>query len=819
MNRHNFTTTHRRKNIRTARVPARRGVASILSMMFLVLFGSLAAAMAVVAQGNLRTADSNLRISRALSAAETGLVFATHRLEDETRRFVVHKGVIDEEFAERLWMGTYTSTDGDVTVLPPRGYTVNGPPPAGIVHAVRDGHLADDHSFIASPGDAALPEIDTEFGTLRVRPIALTANNDGSPNPAGPSFRLRYDLLTNGHVRVTSVGIDRDVTRTISMDFRITKKIEYALLSVNRVMIGKNVMVEGPLGSRYGIEPNEMNAPNGHPLIMRSDFFYLNPQLDDKLDLFYSRVAQFDVDGDGRLRPNHPIESQGLAGTEFVDYTGNGYVDDFDIFMQHYDTNGNGQIVYDLDLAAAAGISASSIDFDDDIQLARLIDQAMPDRNGDGQVTHTDTLLGYNDGVIDARDMYAKVRGRLGFAVARDAWESAQGEAYQRHAVHGPIRPGLETAPVRFEVSDEEMLEITTDLFDESQSVFTSMANTGLSFEDQVNANTGGTVILPGDDGHPGWEGVPYGSAAPYDYYNRPIYRDMTFKNVRIPRGTNAVFENCTFIGVTFIDTESDNEHFNWNIAGAISRDENEHGHVTYNPMFPGTVAVLDGDAVEDTRVYSNNIRFHNSTFLGTITGITPGHYTHWRNKIQMTGETRFYIDVDDHDLAQQPDAPVLQAHLNELSESDVEELQKSSILMPGWSMDVGSFTSDPDADPADIPTIKLKGTIVAGILDIRGNADVHGTLLMTFRPTIGEHPLVFVPEDCATCLAAFSTTIGYFGPEFGDFEGLSPDDDDFQGFGEIRLRYDPDAKLPDGVPWPVRAESLPHTYREGGAL
>ncbi|MEY5032583.1 MAG: hypothetical protein RL354_1614, partial [Planctomycetota bacterium] len=36
-------------------------------------------------------------------------------------------------------------------------------------------------------------------------------------------------------------------------------------------------------------------------------------------------------------------------------------------------------------------------------------------------------------------------------------------------------------------------------------------------------------------------------------------------------------------------------------------------------------------------------------------------------------------------------------------------------------------------------------------------------------------------------------------------------------GFGEIRLRYDPDAKLPDGIPWPASVEPVADSYREGG--
>ena len=92
----------------------------------------------------------------------------------------------------------------------------------------------------------------------------------------------------------------------------------------------------------------------------------------------------------------------------------------------------------------------------------------------------------------------------------------------------------------------------------------------------------------------------------------------------------------------------------------------------------------------------------------------------------------------------------------------------------------------------------------------MRGTADVHGTLLMTFRPTSGAGPLFYggMPD-------AFNTTIGYFGPSDGDGEGTDPADADFDGYGEITLRYDPDAKLPDGIPWPIRIGADPTTYVE----
>ena len=803
-------------------------------MMFMVIFSSLAAVMAVVAQGNLRTADSAMKVSRAMSAAETGLVFAARRLASESSRFVVEKGVVTDVFGHDLWLGTYdVNVDGAVEVLPPVGYTET-PPAIGVVEAVRNAHLADVHWLIIEPGDASLPEIDG-FGTLRVRPIALTT--DG----LGPYFRLKYELVATAPiVRVTAQGVDGNITRTIQMDFRINKKIEYAILSPNRIMIGKNVRVEGPLGSRYGVyppdhanagapNPDELNAANGDPLVMRSDFYYLNPALDITLDLFYSNVADFDVDGDSRLRPDHPIEGPGAAG--FVDYDLDEYVDDFDLFLAHYDTNADGVVEIAIEF------------FNIDNQLARLIDEAYPDRDGDGVLgSQSDIDLGYNDGFLDGKDRYAKVHGRLMFAVAQTDWDTANGASYQT-VVQGPGRVDLDQAPVSFEVSDQELREITSDMFSDTQTWFEQEANTGILFGDENSGQVQAGILAGGTyDPVGAWEEVPYGAhaagGAPYDYYQRQVYTNMTFTNVRIPMGNNGLFENCTFEGVTFIETDSDcdvdtcDNSENWNYAGAWKwGDANGDGLMTTDemePHFDGLDAPTNGaGAWPDTRVRSNNIRFNNCTFLGSIAGIRPGEYTHWRNKIQITGETRFYIDPDDPDLLQEiadghPDAPGWQATIQGMDPTDIEELQKSSLLMIGWSVDVGNFTNEQAADPDLTPKVKLKGTIVAGILDIRGTADVFGTLLMTFRPRQAVPPL---PDPNAGPLAwgglpdAFNTTIGYFGRSDGDGEGVDRDDATFDGFGEITLRYDPNAKLPDGIPWPIQINAEPLTYVEGGSM
>ena len=216
----------------------RRGVASVLAMMFLVLFGSLAVAMAVVAQGNLRTADSGLRVSRAMSAAETGLVFGARRLREQAGRFVVTEGVIEAAFAEELWLGTLPSDDFDV--LPPDGFS-EGTEPDGIMQAVFYLHdEIDTHAIEVLAGDASLPTMDTTLGVLEVKPIPI------SDEANGPYFRLRYELVdSEPFIRITSRGFDGNIVRELSMDFRVGKKIEFAAISPNRT-------------------PNRLRAPASH---------------------------------------------------------------------------------------------------------------------------------------------------------------------------------------------------------------------------------------------------------------------------------------------------------------------------------------------------------------------------------------------------------------------------------------------------------------------------------------------------------------------------------------------------------------------------
>ena len=132
---------------------SRRGVAAVLAMMFLILFGSLSAAMAIASRGNITTAATQLHVNRAQSAAETGLAIARARLAEAANRFLVSESTVSGAFGVSLWTGN-TSSLGTVQVLPPRTGRQDLSPPNGLATALAQVHALD-QGTIASLGVAS----------------------------------------------------------------------------------------------------------------------------------------------------------------------------------------------------------------------------------------------------------------------------------------------------------------------------------------------------------------------------------------------------------------------------------------------------------------------------------------------------------------------------------------------------------------------------------------------------------------------------------------------------------------------------------------
>lgn len=960
-----FGPNTRRRIRRADAKHARRGVASVLSMMFLVMFGSLAIAMAVASQGNVRTAHTHLHVMKAQGAAETGLAIAEQHLADAISRFVVEKGTVDSGFATRLWSGTTTSGDGRVEVVAAPSGRADQVQTRGIADALLNAHYADANivrvSGYPTTADTFAPAGDVDTSVFRdedwVRTPLVAIDDDADRSGAMPAaYQITYAPLASGTgVRIIVTGFSsigaggtayhgasggyagfggagglaggRPVTRVVQQDYSIVKRPGHVILSPSRILIGKNVHVEGELGARF----DDVAQENGDPMTIKSDFFGLDAQLDTRLRRFFDALQNSDIDGDNRLRVNHPSEGAALpADTDtdndgspdgaYADITNDGYLDEFDIFVNYYDRNHDARVTLSTALTRGTIAENQSPEFTADDDLALLVDSASPDRNRNGVSGFTDSnrngrwdagetmadvrnnrnadqVLGWRDGFIDRKDNYSKVRGRLVFKVGQQAWQAAN-SGYQSQ-LRGPILPDRGKTAQKFSASDRDLPPIDASSFTNTQSPL-KLAADGDTFERQVAVQIGvATSQLPTyiesnadstaprfwrsdlDDsvvysrtGRHLWERMPFNSPSYVDFYYRPRYENMTFRNVQIPQGNNGLFINCKFIGVTYVRSYVDNTHTNWQNYGKMQWNDTSgrpvevtdpldksdflrytSGNIIDGPAnyaaFPDPPVINNQTrtgAERNTKLYSNNIRFHDCLFVGSMVSDTPASYAHVRNKMQFTGSTRFSQTNPDN-----PDDPTLNPDAD-----DMEEIEKSSLMLPNYSVDVGSFNSPTDTYTGDnAPTgqnMQLKGTIVAGVLDARGNTSIEGTLMMTFAPTAGQGPL----QENGVAVgnpANFNISLGYFGPEDGDGESLDPEtlpivngrritgydlDGDgiadkphdytptadelaagaaavpFYGYGRIDLKWNPDLPMPDGIMLPLSITPTRLTYKEG---
>ncbi len=727
-----------------------RGVAAILAMIFLVVFSSLAAAMAIVAQGNLSTADTHMKLNRALSAAETGMQFIVYRLNLATAQVLTTDGLIDDTNAGALWDATRAQLLAD---LQNELHNVSEPVEAGTALVV---------------GPISLGAADPAFmTTFTPHPIA-NEDYDGPYYDREPYLGMGVSNaspldITWVRVRVESSDgpAGRQITRGIEIDFKIDKKVRFAILSKSRVMIGRNVMIDGPVGSRF----METNLDNGHPVQMESDFRGLDSQLDADLDALIGTLITNDMDGDNRINVYDATETAGLADPVGLDSNGDSYIDDYDMFLDHFDTGGDGAIsAIELD-------TANNIVTD---QLLTLID------------TFGDPMrVGYNDGFIDNDDQYAKIRGHVMIKADLAGWESGaadpdgDGVGFYQDFFQGLIDSSHNTAPLTFNANDVTVHQFESTDFDVSTfrnmtapDSFATQSAQQIAQHDPNDPNTPQPVGATTEE-------VPFGSAHPYDYYDRPVYENMTFTNVRIPKGTNALFKNCKFIGVTFVETTAANDDPNYNYAGMQEADG--------SLKFPGMQAQVGGVPVADTKTVANNLRFDGCRFEGGVVSDAPTDYTHVRNKISLTGTTDFVIDGS-----------------TQLSQTEKDLFKRSTLLAPHYSIEMGTFVDA--SDPNE--TVDLSGTIVAGVIDVRGQVSINGTLLTTFEPTSNQGPVI------GNTSPQFNTTLGYFPSSAGDLEAELPS----TGLGRIQIRYDESLAMPDGILGPI--EILPNfmTYRETGA-
>jgi Tfp pilus assembly protein PilX len=769
----------------------RRGAAAVLAMLFLSIMTVLAVAMFSVSGVNVQTSANLSDVSRAHAAAESGLRWAVFRLSNMTRPKTT-VGVITPAVANTMWTQATTG--------------------------IRD-RFASDLGAVRGPTNAVITVTKT---STQVSTSDVPTDGGTGPMFRIVLRQLgTVDGLDTRYLRVTSTGQYRGAVRTVSMNFQIEKRSKYAVVGRVPIQLGRNTIVEGPVAMAVAgkYPPILMLSDFMHfDSNLKTKLQNWNNFLKGSSTVSGQTVKNH-IGYDNRVSVNNPTEYPLAYNAGYRDTNGDANIDEYDLFLKQYDANNDKRVstaeftnpstgqLYDDNLFKGIDTINGPL-FNEDKNGNGVLDTG-EDANGNGAIDVDATRVGYNDGYIDNSDGYAKVRGQLSLAATATAWQadSSMSGKTINDMIQGtivPTDPGVQ--PVKFGVPPSDVFDLDPANFEQCAEGFRTKAgpnggttkrqsgvieNADLTAADvayspphvKVTAKGSTTLtvgsIIPKTQFDAANVGLPANQkatsttapttqvdqfpfgATPGSHqakYQRPVYRGISFKNVRIPKGVNALFENCTFDGVTFVD---------------MTHDITKNGTVTYNKddgmTWSQQMKSGQGSFSKDTVLTTtnskgfdmgNNVRFNNCYFGGPVAGAYATAYTHFTNSWEFTGETRFDNKVDD----------------------------TATIVAPQTNIEMGSFTK-----PTDAPST-LVGVVVAGNIDIRGTSTVDGSIIIT-----GD--------------GAGNTTLAYFGASDNE---TNPDVMPEGGFGRLNIRYNPYRALPDGINIAVDVTPIVTTYSEG---
>jgi hypothetical protein len=205
--------------------------------------------------------------------------------------------------------------------------------------------------------------------------------------------------------------------------------------------------------------------------------------------------------------------------------------------------------------------------------------------------------------------------------------------------------------------------------------------------------------------------------------YERHVYENQTFTNARLPINRHALFKNCTFEEVLYIDSST----------------------------------------TSTRQRYCNNVRFQDCTFNGVIVTDVPQSLDWKDNCLYFTGAATF---------------------------DNQSSVQEATILAPHFNVNLGN--TNPEQSDNNV----LTGAIVGGIVDVRGNAQIYGTIISMCDTTPWSSGYV-------TNIGATLDDGGSETTELGDI-------------GVISITPEEDKMLPSGITSPIMIKPLFDTYSEG---
>ncbi len=199
----------------------------------------------------------------------------------------------------------------------------------------------------------------------------------------------------------------------------------------------------------------------------------------------------------------------------------------------------------------------------------------------------------------------------------------------------------------------------------------------------------------------------------------RYIFENKTLSNVILPSNKNALFKNCTFNDVLYVDCGTSGSYY-------------------------------------------NNVRFENCTFNGVIVTNTPQTLSWQANTLYFTGAATF---------------------------NNQSAVQEATILAPHFNVNLGN------TNPEQTDNNVLTGAIVGGIVDIRGNAQIYGTIISM--------------ADTSSYTSGYVTNIG------ATLEDGGSETTEVGDVGVISITPAEETMLPSGITSPIIIKPDKDSYSE----
>ncbi len=660
-----------RKNLYSAR----KGVALIVAMLFLAMFGALAVAMTSMSSANIQSSSNQRAVSNALASAQSGLECAKYLVSTVTLAST-NTNTVSAEQADTAWADfcehIQNHAIGGATVTP-----ASGTPSTQILVGSSD---------------------------------SLVSCDPCNPN-AG--FWLSFTRAGAGatSIAVTATGIDgpatQQATRKVGMSMSITKDakvLQYAIASRGRMWITGDSTIHGSVYSAWNLSNSQLAQLTSLEDSLKA---YLAAGTLTSTN-FYNLISSLSLSLTNRTTIRNELLSGALSPKD----------------------------------AAARCIgcmssapSVSPFNMTSDSTVLGSINTCWSADQVDDESWQFETWDAYGNPVYQTDGL-----GNIIYLTDGEGnyLRDDNGEMIAARVVGSDEEIQGICAGINYGVAPDKLAGMDITDYDTTEYYSATLTANG----------GGGNIPKPSSSQFSGTETQLYalpatcGTKYRYEYFphnsgsytsgtgikvKRYIYKDQTFTNAMLTSSatssdvySGALFINCTFEGVTYVD------------CGTSSSTS-----------------------------YYNNVRFDGCTFNGTLVSDTPQSFKWQQNALYFTGSATFQNDTS----------------------------EEATILAPHFNVNLGN--TNPVAGTENV----LRGAIVGGIVDVRGNAEVFGTIISM--------------ADTSSYTSGYVTNIGATLDDGGS-ETVAIGD-----VGTINITPDADNRLPSGITTPIVIKPDQSSYDE----